>query len=399
MAIEFILNLTINILNLRNQSEPIPSELSDIFDNDEYNKSQQYTRHKTYLDLITGLFMIVVTWGFWLLEGFNHLDLLMRNITTQPILLGLLYCFTLLLASTLISLPFNIYSTFVTEQKFGFNKTTVKTFISDQIKGLILTIILFGLLLSIVLVIFEYSNYAWLVCWAAVTIFTISITFIAPAWIMPLFNKFTPLENSELRYQIENYAANVNFKFKNIFVIDGSKRSAHSNAFFTGFGATKRIALFDTLVQEHSENEILAILGHEIGHYKLKHIHTSTIIGIITTGVVFFTLSIILKQNALYQAFYMDNQSIYSGLIFFSFLYTPVQLILSILGQYISRKNEHAADKWACANGQNGNALISALKKLSAHNLSNLTPHPAYVFFNYSHPPINQRIKLIRDLK
>ena len=398
MTIEFMLNLAINILNLMNQSEPIPNELNDIFDNDEYNKSQQYTRQKTHLELITGTFMLMVTWGFWLSGGFNYLDLLIRNITTQPILLGLIYCLLLLLASTLISLPFNIYSTFVTEQKFGFNKTTVKTFISDQIKSLILTIILFGLLLSIVLVIFEYSGYAWLVCWAAVTLFSISVTFIAPAWIMPLFNKFTPLENSELRNKIENYAEKVNFKFKDIFVIDGSKRSSHSNAFFTGFGATKRIALFDTLVKEHSENEILAILSHEIGHYKLKHIHMSTIIGIISTGIIFFILSIMLQQNALYEAFYMDNQSIYSGLIFFSFLYTPVQLTLSILGQYISRKNEHAADRWACNNGQDGNTLISALKKLSAHNLSNLTPHPAFVFFNYSHPPIKQRIKLIQDL-
>ena len=399
MAAEFILNLVVNYLNLMNSSKPVPEDLNDIFDIDEYNKSQRYTRHKTFLELITGSFMLMVTWIFWLTGGFNYLDLFLRDITTQPILLGLFYCFSLLIASTLISLPFNIFSTFVTEQKFGFNQTTIKTFIGDQIKGLLLTIVLFGLLLSIVLVIFEYSSYAWLVCWLAVTIFTLSITFIAPAWIMPLFNKFTPLEKSELRTKIEDYAAKVNFKFKNIFIIDGSKRSSHSNAFFTGFGSTKRIALFDTLVEEHSENEILAILGHEIGHYKLKHIHMSTFIGIITTGIIFFILSIVIELNTLYEAFGMDHQSIYSGLIFFSFLYTPVQLVLSILGQYISRKNEHAADRWACNNGQDGTTLISALKKLSAHNLSNLTPHPAYVFFNYSHPPIKQRIELIRNLK
>ena len=399
MAAEFILNLVVNFLNLMNSSKPVPEELNDIFDLDEYNKSQQYTRHKTFLELITGSFMLMVTWVFWLTGGFNYLDLFLRDITTQPILLGLIYCLSLLIASTLISLPFNIFSTFVTEQKFGFNQTTIKTFVGDQIKSLLLTIVLFGLLLSIVLVIFEYSSYAWLVCWLAVTIFTISITFIAPAWIMPLFNKFIPLEKSELRTKIEDYAAKVNFKFKNIFIIDGSKRSSHSNAFFTGFGSTKRIALFDTLVEEHSENEILAILGHEIGHYKLKHIHMSTFIGIITTGIIFFILSIVIELNTLYEAFGMDHQSIYSGLIFFSFLYTPVQLLLSILGQYISRRNEHSADRWACNNGQDGNTLISALKKLSAHNLSNLTPHPAYVFFNYSHPPIKQRIELIRNLK
>ena len=287
MAAEFILNLIVNILNLMNQSKPIPKELNDIFDDTEYNKSQQYTRHKTYLELVTGTFMLLITWVFWLTGGFNYLDIFVRDITEQPILLGLIYSLTLLLASTLISLPFSIYSTFVTEQKFGFNKTNVKTFVIDQIKSLLLTIILFGLLLSIVLVIFEYINYAWLVCWAAITAFTISITFIAPTWIMPLFNKFTPLEKSELRTKIEDYASTVNFKFKNIFVIDGSKRSSHSNAFFTGFGSTKRIALFDTLVEEHSENEILAILGHEIGHYKLKHIHMSTLMGIISTGIIF----------------------------------------------------------------------------------------------------------------
>ena len=399
MAAEFILNLVVNFLNLMNSSKPVPEELNDIFDLDEYNKSQQYTRHKTFLELITGSFMLMVTWVFWLTGGFNYLDLFLRDITTQPILLGLIYCLSLLIASTLISLPFNIFSTFVTEQKFGFNQTTIKTFVGDQIKSLLLTIVLFGLLLSIVLVIFEYSSYAWLVCWLAVTIFTISITFIAPAWIMPLFNKFIPLEKSELRTKIEDYAAKVNFKFKNIFIIDGSKRSSHSNAFFTGFGSTKRIALFDTLVEEHSENEILAILGHEIGHYKLKHIHMSTFIGIITTGIIFFILSIVIELNTLYEAFGMDHQSIYSGLIFFSFLYTPVQLLLSILGQYISRRNEHSADRWACNNGQDGNTLISALKKLSTHNLSNLTPHPAYVFFNYSHPSIKKRIELIRNLK
>ena len=399
MAAEFILNLIVNILNLMNQSKPIPKELNDIFDDTEYNKSQQYTRHKTYLELVTGTFMLLITWVFWLTGGFNYLDIFVRDITEQPILLGLIYSLTLLLASTLISLPFSIYSTFVTEQKFGFNKTNVKTFVIDQIKSLLLTIILFGLLLSIVLVIFEYINYAWLVCWAAITAFTISITFIAPTWIMPLFNKFTPLEKSELRTKIEDYASTVNFKFKNIFVIDGSKRSSHSNAFFTGFGSTKRIALFDTLVEEHSENEILAILGHEIGHYKLKHIHMSTLMGIISTGIIFFILSVVIELNPLYEAFGMDNKSVYTGLIFFSFLYTPVQLLLSIFGQYISRRNEHSADKWACNNGQDGNTLVSALKKLSAHNLSNLTPHPVYVFFNYSHPPIKQRIQLIRDLE
>ena len=270
-----------------------------------------------------------------------------------------------------------------------------------MIKGLLLSIILGGFLLTIILFLFgneSTSQYAWILCWIGIILFTTLLRFIAPTWIMPLFNKFTPLENGELREKIEEYAKSVGFSFGNIFVIDGSKRSSHSNAFFTGFGPTKRIALFDTLLQQNTNDEILAILGHEIAHQKCKHILITTIIGFLTSGIIFFLLSFLINQKGLYDAFYMDYSSIYTGIIFFSFLYTPIELVTSVFGQYLSRKHEYEADKWACNNGQDGNQLISALKKLSSHNLSNLTPHPLYVFFNYTHPPLYERIKAIKSL-
>ena len=335
------------------------------------------------------------------LGGFNSLDVLVRKLEFAPLATGLIYCGILFLASSLLSLPFSIYSTFVVEEKFGFNKTTVKTFTLDMIKGLLLSIILGGFLLTIILFLFgneSTSQYAWILCWIGIILFTTLLRFIAPTWIMPLFNKFTPLENGELRGKIEEYAKSVGFSFGNIFVIDGSKRSSHSNAFFTGFGPTKRIALFDTLLQQNTNDEILAILGHEIAHQKCKHILITTIIGFLTSGIIFFLLSFLINQKGLYDAFYMDYSSIYTGIIFFSFLYTPIELVTSVFGQYLSRKHEYEADKWACINGQDGNQLISALKKLSSHNLSNLTPHPLYVFFNYTHPPLYERIKAIKSL-
>ena len=401
IIIETIIDFGTNYLNLRNLNQDPPKDLEGIFDSTEYTKSQKYNKTKTIMGFVSGIFFLSITLCFWFLGGFNSLDILLRKLEFAPLVTGLIYCGILFIASSLLSLPFSIYSTFVIEEKFGFNKTTVKTFILDMIKGLLLTIVLGGFLLTIVLFLFgneATSQYAWILCWIGIILFTTLLRFIAPTWIMPLFNKFTPLENGELREKIEKYSKSVGFSFGNIFVIDGSKRSSHSNAFFTGFGPTKRIALFDTLLQQNTNDEILAILGHEIAHQKCKHILITTIIGFLTSGIIFFLLSFLINQKGLYDAFYMDYTSIYTGIIFFSFLYIPIELVTSIFGQYLSRKHEYEADKWACINGQDGNTLISALKKLSSHNLSNLTPHPLYVFFNYTHPPLYERIKAIKSL-
>jgi STE24 endopeptidase len=340
------------------------------------------------------LFLIL---AFWFLGGFNWLDQLIRTWNLNPLINGLLYIGILIIAQSILSLPFSIYRTFVIEERFSFNRTTPRIFILDRLKSLVLLLLLGGSLLSGILALFHYAGtFAWIYCWVAVVIFSLLIQYIAPTWIMPLFNKFIPMQAGELKEAILKYARSVKFPIKNVFVMDGSKRSSKSNAFFTGFGNNKRIALFDTLIDKHSIAEMVAILAHEIGHYKKKHILQGTIIGIVHTGIIFFMLSLILGSSELYQAFFMEEESIYSGLIFFSLLYTPVELILSILMQIFSRKNEYEADQFAAKTIDNPNSLVEALKNLSTTNLSNLTPHPFYVFLYYSHPPLLQRILAIQ---
>jgi STE24 endopeptidase len=309
---------------------------------------------------------------------------------------GLFYIGILLIGYSLITLPFSIYRTFVIEERFGFNRTTPRTFLVDRIKDLGLAALLDAALLSGILALFEYAGYhAWIYCWIAVTVFSLILQYVAPTWIMPLFNKFTQLEPGELKEAILNYARSVDFPIKNVFVMDGSKRSSKSNAFFTGFGRSKRIALFDTLIKNHTVPELIAVLAHEIGHHKKKHILQDTIINILHAGVLFFVLSIFLGSPGLYDAFYMEQQSIYSGILFFGLLYTPLEMVLSVIMHALSRKNEYEADRFAAETIQHPQHLIEALKKLHTGNLSNLMPHPFYVFLNYSHPPLLQRMRAI----
>jgi STE24 endopeptidase len=306
----------------------------------------------------------------------------------------------LFFAYSLLKLPFSIYDTFVIEEHFGFNKTTPRTFFVDLVKGFILAAILGGLLLTGVLTLFQYeSHFAWIYCWATVIVFSLALQYMAPTWIMPLFNKYKPMESGELRDAILEYTRSVNFPIKNIFVMDGSRRSSKSNAFFTGFGRNKRIALFDTLITQHTVPEIVAVLAHEVGHYKKKHILQGTIISIMHTGLIFFLLSLFVGNIGLYQAFYMSQYPIYAGLLFFGLLYTPIDLILSIIMQMISRRHEYQADRFAAETIKEPINLVDALKKLSSTNLSNLTPDPFYVFLNYSHPPLMQRIQAIENRK
>ena len=398
----YLLDLITEIINLKALREELPEEFADVYDREKYRKSQAYTRERTRFGLLTSSFGLLVTLVFWFAGGFNYLDEIVRSWSLGPIWTGLLYIGILILARSAISLPFSIYSTFAIEERYGFNKTTPKTFILDLIKGTALGIVIGGAVLAGVLYFFEYSGpYAWLYCWIAVTLFSLVMQFIAPTWIMPLFNKFTPLEEGDLRSAIMDYARSVKYPLENLFVMDGSKRSSKSNAFFTGFGKHKRIALFDTLIENQTVPEIVAVLAHEIGHFKKKHILQSMVIGILHTGVMFYLLSIFLSHQGLFEAFYMENAAatpIYAGLIFFGMLFSPIEMILSVFMQIFSRKNEFEADRYAAQTTGDPESMVSALKKLSAHNLSNLTPHPFYVFLNYSHPPVLERIRAIRVL-
>ncbi len=322
------------------------------------------------------------------------MDVWARGFGFGQIATGLLFTGGLVLLSFIVNLPFSIYSTFSIEERFGFNRTSSKTFILDIFKGILLTVILGAPLLALILWFFLNSGeFGWLYCWFGVVLFSIAIQFLAPILIMPLFNKFYPLKDSPLRDSILKYVEQENFRLQGIFTMDGSKRSSKLNAFFTGFGKFKKIVFYDTLIDKLEEPEIVAVLAHEMGHFKLRHVLKMLLASILQTGVMFYFLSFFLHNKQLSEAFFMTETSVYSSLIFFSFLYSPINLIVSILFNFFSRRNEFEADSFAAQSTGNSDFLISSLIKLSHENLSNLTPHPAMVFLHYSHPPVLSRIE------
>jgi STE24 endopeptidase len=335
----------------------------------------------------------------FLLNGFAFVDDIVRSYTTNPILMALAYFGILGLASDILSTPFSIYDTFVIEEKFGFNKTTVRTFILDKVKGWIIAAILGGGILALVVWIYgETGSWFWLLVWGVVTAFMIFMTMFYSNLIVPLFNKQRPLEEGELRGAIQSFAVKQGFKLKNIYVIDGSKRSTKANAYFTGLGPKKRIVLYDTLIEDHSTDELVAVLAHEIGHYKKKHTTSGMILGIIQTGIMLFILSLFIGNPALSAALGVTEPSFHIAVLAFGILYSPVSMILGIIMNIISRRNEFAADRFA-GTKFNAESLKTALKKLSVKNLSNLRPHPAVVFVNYSHPPLLQRLKALDAIR
>lgn len=396
---EFILNFISDLLNLKMLRSELPDAFYGWYDADRYRKSQKYLKVNTRFGWSVSTFDLVVFLIFWFSKGFPLVDRWVQSYHQGPVITGMLFIVALALLKVILSLPFSIYSTFVIEERFGFNKTTWSTFVKDLVKGLFLAVILGGPLLAGILAFFEYAGTgAWLYCWIAVALYMLAVQYIAPTWIMPLFNKFTLLEEGELKQAIFSYARSIDFPLENVFIIDGSKRSEKSNAFFTGFGKHRRIVLFDTLIKQHKVSELVAVLAHEMGHYKKKHIQKTLIIGIVQMGVMFFLLSLFVSYQGLFDAFYMDKKSIYSGLIFFGLIYSPVELFTGILMQILSRKNEYEADKFSVETTRDKSSMVNALKKLSVHNLSNLLPHPMYVFLNYSHPPVLKRVEVIEKL-
>lgn len=326
------------------------------------------------------------------------IDLWARGFHFGEILTGLLFAGILTLLIQIINLPFSLYRTFVIEEKYGFNKTTLKTFFLDCLKGLILGAILGGLVLAGLIYFFEmFPVYGWLFAWVGLVCFQLIMSYVAPTWIMPLFNKFTPLEQTPLREAIENYAKAQNFALQGVYVMDGSKRSSKTNAFFVGFGQNRRIVLFDTLIEKHTTDELVSILAHEMGHYKKHHFIKGMIYSFLISGLMLYLFSWVINNQLLFQAFKMEHLSIYASLIFFALLYSPLEFLFGIIAQYFSRKYEFEADHYAVTTYQKADAMIEALKKLSIENLSNLTPHPLKVFISYSHPPVIERINHIKN--
>jgi STE24 endopeptidase len=396
----FLLSSVAKLINLSSLKSDLPQEFVGFYDPQSYAKSQAYTRATTLFGLSASLFDLIVLLMFWLLGGFNSLDEIVRSFGLHTIITGLLYVGFLALASALLSLPFDIYDTFVIEERFGFNRTTLRTFIADRVKGVLLGGVLGGLVIAAVLAFFQWAGpFAWLYTWAGISAFSLLVSFVAPTWIMPLFNRFKPLEEGPLRSAIFAYANSVAFPLRNVFVIDGSKRSSKSNAFFTGFGKNKRIALFDTLIEKHSVSELVSVLAHEVGHYKKKHITTGILVSIGYSGILLYLFSLIKDSRGLFHAFGIETISVYAGLVLFSILFSPVSFLLSIAMNVWSRHNEYQADRFAAETTSNPSDLITGLKKLSLTNLSNLTPHPLLVFLTYSHPPMLERIEAIRSIR
>lgn len=395
-----LLDAWVNWLNVRAIDPEIPPEFEGVYDQERYARSQAYLKDSTAFDVFSGLVKTAVTVGFILLGGFAWLHRISAGASGNMILQGLVYVALLTLLGTLFGLPFKIYDTFVLEEKYGFNKTTPKTFVADTLKGLLLTAAIGAPLFAGILWFFQTAGgHAWWISWAVVTAVQLLVMYIAPVVILPIFNKFEPLEEGELRSAIETYATGQGFQVSGLFKIDGSRRSTRANAYFTGFGKTRRIALFDTLIEKHSVEELVAVLAHEVGHAKCKHIPKQLVAGILSTGLMFALLGFFIRQEGLYAAFGIegvDPLPLYAGLVFFGFLYTPVASLLGVFTNILSRKFEYEADAFAAKTTGGADALIDALKRLSVDNLSNLTPHPLLVFLEYSHPPVLRRIGAMR---
>ena len=401
LAFDFLFERFLSWLNISKIQYSLPAELVGIYDEEKYATQQRYFRTNQRFGLITSSFSFLLTFGFLVSGGFGWIDGLVRSITENEVFVSLLFFGIILVASDLLSIPFEIYDTFVIEERFGFNKTTPKIFILDKLKSYALIAVLGGGILWLIITVFNLTpEYFWLIAWGIVAIFAIFMNMFYSNLIVPLFNKQTPLEAGELRSKIEDFCTKAGFSLKNVYVIDGSKRSTKANAYFSGLGAKKRVVLYDTLIQDLTQEEIVAVLAHEIGHYKKKHTLAALFFSLITTGLMFWLLSLFLNNLSvpLSQALGSNISSFHLSLLAFGVIYTPVSMILSIGMHVISRRNEYQADAFA-ANYGFADELIGGLKKLSVKSLSNLLPHAAYVFVHHSHPTLLQRMKKLDEVK
>ena len=400
----YLFSNILDYLNHKNWKDEIPSELKDFYDKKKYKQAKQYAISKNKIGLLSSTTSFLLVVSLLVFNGYGYIDQLVNSFNLNLFLpfeinnnfiesgIFFLILFTL---NLIISIPFSFYNTFVIEENFGFNKTSKSTFFFDIIKSSMLSILIGGFLLFLALYLFDSLNDGfWLYLWIGLSLLMVFINMFYADLIVPIFNKLTPLENGELRKKIENYSKQVGYLLKNIYVIDGSKRSTKANAFFSGLGPRKTIALYDTLIEKHSENELVAVLAHEVGHFKKKHVFSGLLMSVIQIGVMTFFFELCLKLPEISQALGGSDFSFHLGLIGFTIIFSPISMMSGILMNYISRKNEFEADSYA-KETYNGDDLSLALKKLSVDSLSNIYPHPLYVFFHYSHPPLIKRLRAL----
>ena len=400
----YLFSNILDYLNHKNWKDEIPKELKDFYDKKKYKQAKQYAISKNKIGLLSSTTSFLLVVSFLVFNGYGYIDQLVNSFSLNLFLpfeinnsfiesgIFFLILFTL---NLIISIPFSYYNTFVIEENFGFNKTSKSTFFFDIIKSSMLSILIGGFLLFLALYLYDSLNDGfWLYLWIGLSLLMVFINMFYADLIVPIFNKLTPLENGELRKKIENYSKQVGYLLKNIYVIDGSKRSTKANAFFSGLGPRKTIALYDTLIEKHSENELVAVLAHEVGHFKKKHVFSGLLMSVIQIGVMTFFFELCLKLPEISQALGGSDVSFHLGLIGFTIIFSPISMMSGILMNYISRKNEFEADSYA-KETYNGDDLSLALKKLSVDSLSNIYPHPLYVFFHYSHPPLIKRLRAL----
>lgn len=396
IVISFVIDQWLDRLNAKHFDDPVPEELNDVYDEDSYRKSQNYKKANAKFSAISSTFMLIITLAFFLLDGFAYVDSFARSFTDNEILMALIFFAVIILGSDILTTPFAYYKTFVIEEKFDFNRTTRKTFVLDKLKGWLMMAILGGGLLSLIIWFYQStgSNF-WIYAWIVFAVFALFMNMFYAKLIVPLFNKQTPLGENSLREKIERYSDTVGFKLDNIFLIDGSKRSTKANAYFSGFGSEKRITLYDTLVNDLEEEEIVAVLAHEVGHYKKNHIIVNLVVSILLTGFTLWLLSLFVSQPIFSLALGVETPSFHVGLIAFGILYSPISGITDFFMSLLSRKFEYQADNYA-KETYAAQPLIQSLKKLSRNSLSNLTPHPLYVKLHYSHPTLLQRYRNLK---
>ena len=392
----FLFTTVLEYLNDKNWKDSIPNDLKGFYDIEKYQKAKTYKIDRGKISLLSSSISLILTLLMLYFFGFGLISEYAVSLSDSVIVQSCIFFMIFHLLTTLIGIPFNYYSTFVIEEKYGFNKTTINTYIVDKIKGFIVSSLFIIVLTSLAVFAIEYfSSGFWLWLWIGLSLFMIFLNMFYADLIVPIFNKLTPLENGELRSKIESYSKKVGYSLKNIFVIDGSKRSTKANAFFSGLGPRKTIALYDTLIEKHTDEELVSVLAHEVGHFKKKHILVSMFLTILQLGIMCYLFELCMNMELIASSLGSSKMNFHIGIIAFSFLYSPIGLITGILMNVLSRKNEYEADKFA-KETYNGNFLELALKKLSVDSLSNLYPHPLYVFIHYSHPPLLKRLARLK---
>lgn len=395
----YVLDLAAKLLNLGNLRTTVPEEFADFYDAQRYRRSQEYIRTNTFFEIVCSSVTLIALLVFWSLGGFNALDLWLRSLRLPVVATGIAYFAAFCIGRELLLLPFELYDTFVIEQRFGFNRSTLGTFVADRIKQWVLSGILLSAFVALVLYLFErFGPHAWWIAWGATAVVSVLLMYIAPAIVLPLFYKLKPVPPGELREKVTQFCGRQRFPIRDLLVIDGSRRSSKANAFFIGFGTNKRIALYDTLINNHTNSELLAVLAHEVGHFKRRHVLKQFLLGQLNLFILFFAASFFVSYPGLFDAFGVSSPSYYVGLALFLLLARPVGIIVGVIANFWSRRHEFEADRFAAESLGEANSLILALKKLSKDSLSNLTPHPLLVALHFTHPPVLARINSLRRL-